>query len=167
MARLGLNFKGGSITLTSAELAAFSCEAQIPAGTLPLPGLERSTLARIHADGHDLVMFLPDRPLFGLQPVAPAEFRVVGWSPGVTIRFGLSGGRVSAVELLIRGLPRTFLDEESPDNPRLPEAHDPAPGPGGVMVDLSAPPASILGPGDEGAASAEKSERRHGAGRQG
>jgi len=116
----GISMHRAPITLSAEELAGFSCEVQIPAGTLPLPGLERGTLARIHVDGQDLVMFLPDRPLFRLQPVAPAEFRVVGWSSGVTIRFALNGERVSEVELVIRGLPRTFLGEESADNPRLP-----------------------------------------------
>ena len=64
-------------------------------------------------------MMLPDRPLFRLQPVTQTEFRVVGWSSGVTIHFELAFGKVSAVEVIVRGLPKTFLREESPDNPKI------------------------------------------------
>ena len=115
----GISMHREPIALGAAELATLSCEVQIPAGVLPVPGLEQGASASVRGQGQELVMMLPDRLLFRLQPVAQTEFRVVGWSSGVTIHFDLASGKVSAAELIVRGLPKTFLSEESPDNPRI------------------------------------------------
>ena len=108
------------ISLSELELSRFVCDVTIPPGVLPMPSLENGVRPQFRIIAGELVMLVSERRVLTLRPISSNDFSVVGWSRGVTVHFETAGDRVLAIDLIVKGLPRNFLAQESVDNPKIP-----------------------------------------------
>lgn len=116
----GIPLHRASISLSPEELARFACEITIPPGTLPIPPLRAGANARLDIVDRELVMMVGAQPVFRLRPVTETDACIVGWSAGVTLHYEFTDRGISSVELVVKGLPRDFLNEASEANPVVP-----------------------------------------------
>lgn len=95
------------ITLPAAELARFQCGFVIPAGLMKgifemddgIPGQFHGSIRSV---GDELVLFVDERPLIALYPVAPRRFCFVGWMSERYLEFTTAEGTVSQLDLVMR-----------------------------------------------------------------
>lgn len=100
------------IPTTAAELAPYVCDFQMPSEVMPLFGggrkltdLTGGARGSLRVEGERLIALLDDKPSFALQRVAEDTFAVVGQTSGVMVEFRRAAGRVSGVDLVLKGLP--------------------------------------------------------------
>ena len=108
----GIAMHADPIPTTADALAAYACAFRMPSEVMPLFGAGRKLTeltagarGALRVDGDRLLALLDDRPAFALRPTGDGVFGVVGQTSGVTVEIAREGGRVSAMHLVLKGLP--------------------------------------------------------------
>lgn len=95
-----------------ADLGAFVCDFTMPGEVMPLFGGGKKMAAMgagakgsLSVDGRRLLARLDGEPAFALERVSEDTFNIVGLSSGCAFEITRSGGRVTGINLILRGLP--------------------------------------------------------------